>query len=89
MNTKIQKTIVYIDGYNLYYGIREKRASTKDLQALAQSFLQNNMALQKVKYFTALAKGEVALKQRQEIYLKTKKLQWIKLEFYYGHCFWG
>ena len=29
MNTKIQKTIVYIEGYNLYYGIRENlRAST-------------------------------------------------------------
>ena len=87
MNTKIQKTIVYIDGYNLYYGIREKfkgKYKWLDLQALAQSFLQNNMALQKVKYFTALAKGEVALKQRQEIYLKALKKQCDKLEFYYG-----
>ncbi len=84
---KTQRVIVYIDGYNLYYGLRESYGSKYkwlDLQALATSILRPNMELVAVKYFTAITKSKDASKQRQEIYLKALQLHNDKVEVYLG-----
>src|SRR5215467_12454392 len=50
------KTIVYIDGFNLYYGCVKGTASKwLDLEQLCDTMLPNDQVLE-VKYFTALVK---------------------------------
>lgn len=82
-----QRVIVYIDGYNLYYGLRAvfgERHKWLDLQALSESFLKPGMELVKVKYFTAITKSAPGSRQRQEVYLKALQAHCDKLEIYYG-----
>ena len=89
MQNKIQKlkTIVYIDGYNLYYGLRsayQGKYKWLDLQALSCSFLQESMEIVAVKYFTAITKSNSQTRQRQEVYLKALQAHCNKLEIVYG-----
>ena len=52
------RTIVYVDGFNLYYAIRElERPNLKwvDLWKLSASLLRKNEKLEAVNYFTAFA----------------------------------
>ena len=82
-----KQVIVYIDGYNLYYGLKEAfdgKYKWLDLQALAESFLRPDMALVAVKYFTAITKSTTGSEQRQAIYLKALQAQCKKLEIIYG-----
>ena len=60
---------VYIDGFNLYYGVL-KRSPYKwlNLQKFSESLLEEGEELEFVKYFTARTKGPHG--QRQNIYLK-------------------
>lgn len=52
-----RKTIVYIDGFNLYYGVLKKTAyKWLDVQALVNALLTNNDIIE-IKYFTAPVKG--------------------------------
>jgi len=85
--TQKQRVIVYIDGYNLYYGLRTafgNRYKWLDLQALSESFLKPGGELVKVKYFTAITKSTTGSNQRQEIYLKALQAHCNKLEIHYG-----
>lgn len=82
-----QRVIVYIDGYNLYYGLCAvfgERHKWLDLQALSESFLKPGMELVRVKYFTAITKSTSGSKQRQEVYLKALQAHCDKLRIYYG-----
>ena len=87
-NTKQKlRTIVYIDGYNLYYGLRaayKTKYKWLDLQALAYSFIQQNMDIVAVKYFTAISKSDSKTKMRQEIFLKALSSHCDKLKIIYG-----
>ena len=87
MKAKKQRVIVYIDGYNLYYGMRSAYKSQYkwlDLQALSESLLRPDMTLTAVKYFTAITKSLTHSKQRQAIYLKALQAHCNKLEIHYG-----
>jgi uncharacterized LabA/DUF88 family protein len=58
-------TIVYIDGYNFYYGLLSGRSHFKwlDIVKLFQTILQSqnpNSEIVKIKYFTAMALGQFA-----------------------------
>ena len=86
-----QRVIVYIDGHNLYHGLRSAygaRYKWLDVQALSESLLQPGMLLIAVKYFTAIAKNTTRSKQgtrqRQELYLKALQAHCDKLEIHYG-----
>ena len=82
-----ERVVVYIDGYNLYYGQRDafgKRYQWLDLQAFSESFLRSGMVLVKVKYFTAITKSTTGSRQRQEVYLKALQTHCDKLEVFYG-----
>ncbi|MDX6242008.1 MAG: hypothetical protein QOG10_6879 [Kribbellaceae bacterium] len=65
------RAVFYVDGFNLYHGLRAKhgrRYHWLDLQALAQLMRQHDEVLA-VRYFTAIVKGEPDAARRQEIYL--------------------
>ena len=83
-----QRVIVYIDGYNLYFGLREVSGSKYkwlNLQAFSESFLRPGMRLISVKYFTAITPKNVGgSKQRQDIYLKALQTHCDRLEIFYG-----
>ena len=82
-----QRAIVYIDGYNLYHGMRAdfgKRYNWLDLQALSESLLHPETALVAVKYFTAITKSTSGSKHRQDVYLKALQAHCAKLEIFYG-----
>ena len=84
----MRKAIVYIDGFNLYYGIRSlKNPSLKwlDVECLAKSFLRTNTSLEQVKYFTTMIKGDVEKITRQQIYLDALKTHCSKLTSITGH----
>ena len=51
----MQRVTVYIDGFNLYYGLRDKgwqRYYWLDVRRLSASLLRKNQRLEKVRYFT-------------------------------------
>jgi len=53
----MKRTIVYIDGFNLYYGLlKGTRAKWLDLVAFSKALLRDDHDIVAVKYFTARAK---------------------------------
>jgi uncharacterized LabA/DUF88 family protein len=80
------KVIVYIDGFNLYFGMNEKFGKQYlwlDLECLAKSFLLPGEPLIKVKYFTALISNNPAKEQRQQTFIQALQAA-TSCEFYYG-----
>ncbi|CAC9561593.1 hypothetical protein [uncultured Gammaproteobacteria bacterium] len=71
MTSKKQKIIIYIDGFNLHYGINTLNQFYKwlDLEALAKSFVKSDNAIISVKYFTSKLNGNDESTYRQKIYL--------------------
>lgn len=70
--TLMERVIVYVDGMNLYYGLRAKhgrRYLWLNVGALAQALLQRGQRIERVRYFTARVRDNVASQQRQEAYL--------------------
>jgi hypothetical protein len=54
-STTKQRTIVYIDGFNLYFGLKTKKWKNfywLNIQQLAQNILKSDQELVIVKYFT-------------------------------------
>lgn len=83
----IERVISYIDGYNLYYGLREafdRRYLWLDLQHLSLTLLKPHQRLIITKYFTAMVTNPPSKAKRQITYidaLKTLK----DFEIYYGY----
>ena len=67
-----ERVIEYIDGFNLYFGLKEK-AWTKyywlDLAKLAKSLLSSDQRLVRTKYFTSKISNLAAKRKRQQTYL--------------------
>lgn len=61
----------YVDGFNLYHGLREdgRRYLWLDLDALATSLLKPGQRLDRVRYFTARVRNDPDGHQRQADYL--------------------
>ena len=62
----------YIDGYNVYYGLRQKgfrRYYWLDYRALANAFVHPHQILARVKYFTSRISGPDDSRKRQSTYL--------------------
>jgi uncharacterized LabA/DUF88 family protein len=83
----MDKVIAYIDGYNLYYGLRNqgwKRFYWLNLQKLAEQFLKPNQTLVETKYFTTIVKYPDDKRRRQQVFLEA--LQTLpNLSIFYGH----
>ena len=90
------KAIVYIDGYNLYYGLLKGTPHKwLDLWAMARALLKEDIELLAVKYFTAPVKTfphDLEAVDRQKIYLQALiaqgKVQVVQ-GFYAKHRTWA
>jgi len=83
----MDNVIAYIDGYNLYFGLREKgwkRFYWLNLKRLAEQFLKPNQILIESKYFTTIVKRPDDKRRRQQVFLEA--LQTLSnLSIFYGH----
>ena len=69
----MDRVIVYIDGFNLYFGICSKgwrRYLWLDVGKLANDMLIQNQQLVEAKYFTAKVRDDPPKEQRQSTYLQ-------------------
>jgi uncharacterized LabA/DUF88 family protein len=74
----MERVMVYVDGMNLYYGLRAKhgrRYLWLDVASLADSLLHSGQRIERINYFTALVRDNLASQQRQEDYLLALKTQ--------------
>lgn len=80
------KTIVYVDGFNLYYAVKGTPHKWLNISALCQQLLPRNQIV-KIKYFTALVSarpGDPDQPNRQLLYLRA--LRTIPgVQIIYGH----
>ncbi|HSD52452.1 MAG TPA: NYN domain-containing protein [Candidatus Methylomirabilis sp.] len=79
------RTIVYIDGFNLYYAIRSSGCKWLNLKALSQAVLSSHHFVIRLKYYTARVSGSVDPDQprRQQIYLTALRTL-PELEIHFG-----
>jgi uncharacterized LabA/DUF88 family protein len=83
-----QRTMVYVDGFNLYYGcLKDSPYRWLDLSALCKNMLRPHQEVVGIKYFTAKMQkraGNPDQVQRQLVYLRA--LRTIpSLEVHFGH----
>ena len=90
MNKK--RTIIYIDGYNLYYGLLKGTAfKWLDLLAFARALLNDTHEIVEVRYYTSIVKPspyDAAAVERQNVYLQSlETIEMVKvvLGFYSKH----
>lgn len=86
----MEKTISYIDGFNLYFGLKSKgyrRYYWLNVQDLSENILKNHQGLKQTKYFTSRVssrKNDPEKSKRQSTYIEAIET----LEdccVYYGH----
>ena len=82
---KKEKVIVYVDGFNLYFGIKSKYPKAKwlNIWALAQNILKPHQELIEVKYFTSRVSNNPPKEKRQREFLDVLLTTPVKI--YYGH----
>lgn len=83
----MKRVITYIDGFNLYYGLRSrkwKRFYWLNLQKLAQLLLKPDQVLLRTKYFTSIVNYPRDKNKRQLIFLEALSTL-ADLSIYYGH----
>jgi uncharacterized LabA/DUF88 family protein len=78
--------ITYIDGFNLYHGIKSKYGRKYywlDVEELSENLLQSGQTLVQVKYFTAMIGKNPPKEKRQRTYISALKTL-SKTNIYYG-----
>jgi len=68
----MERVIAYVDGYNLYYGLRSKgwkRFYWLNIQQLIQQLLKPDQTLSGVKYFTTVVNQPEDRRRRQQTFL--------------------
>lgn len=83
---KNERVIVYIDGFNLYFGMREADLDDcrwLNLRKLVESILQPNQELVAIKYFTSRVSNSPDKQKRQTKYIEA--LETTKIKIIYGH----
>jgi hypothetical protein len=69
----VERVIVYIDGFNLYFGLKSKKWQKflwLDLRELSLQLLKPQQTLRFTKYFTAKVTHNPAKEKRQKIFLE-------------------
>ena len=72
MDTAKARCITYIDGFNLYFGLREKgwqKYMWLDLTKFSAALLMKSQTLVGTKYFTSRVSGNIEKQKRQSTYL--------------------
>lgn len=85
-NIKMERIIVYIDGFNLYFGMLEAgliNCKWLNLFSLSSSLIKGNQALVSIKYFTSRVSNNPEKQKRQSLYLEA--LESVGVKIIYGH----
>jgi len=80
--------ICYIDGFNLYHGLRTKgwrKYYWLDLWALAKKFLLSGQTLVEVMYYTSKVKNDKPALQRQMMFIDALTAHRPGIKVVYGH----
>ncbi len=83
----MERVITYIDGFNLYFGLKTKgwkRYYWLDLQELAMNLLKDNQRLVTTKYFTSRISGPPEKTKRQGTFLEALETL-DSFRIFYGH----
>ena len=78
----MERVIVYVDGFNLYFGMMEAGLSYcrwLNVKTLAQNLLQKHQQLIEVKYFTARVTNNPDKQKRQSTYLDALYNEGVKI----------
>jgi uncharacterized LabA/DUF88 family protein len=87
MDIQVERVIAYIDGYNLYHGLREKGwkwAYWLNIQALSRRLLKLNQVLIETKYFTSMITHAASRQRRQRTYIEALETL-SDFHIFYGH----
>jgi uncharacterized LabA/DUF88 family protein len=79
---KNERTIVFIDGFNLYFGMKQAgydKLKWVDLHLLATNLLKNNQQLVEVKYFTSRVSNNPEKQKRQSTYIEALEAKEVKI----------
>lgn len=82
----MERVIAYVDGFNLYFGLRSKgwyRYYWLDIRLLAQNLMKPNQRLVLTKYFTARISGPPDKEERQSTYIEALETL-SDFEIFYG-----
>jgi uncharacterized LabA/DUF88 family protein len=85
VDVKPIRVCVYVDGFNLYYGMVESRYDRfkwLNIHALAKDLVEPNQQLVAVKYFTARVSGQKDKARRQTTFLEA--VQTCDVAMFYG-----
>ena len=82
---KKERLIVYIDGFNLYFGMTSVYTNIKwlNVELMAQHIIKPHQTLVAVKYFTSLVSNNPPKEKRQRAYLSALKTT--NTNIIYGH----
>ncbi|TAL62668.1 MAG: NYN domain-containing protein [Bacteroidetes bacterium] len=83
---KKERVIVYIDGFNMYFGILEAgflNCKWLNISKLINNLLQANQELVEIKYFTSRVSNNPDKQKRQTIYIEA--LESVGIKIFYGH----
>lgn len=83
---KKERVLVYIDGFNLYFGMKEagfEAYKWLDLTSLSKNLLKSNQELVGLKYFTSRVSNNPEKQKRQSTYIEALETTGVKI--YYGH----
>ncbi len=86
VNKKNERVVVYVDGFNLYFGMRAAgldHCRWLNIKKLVSNLLQNNQSLITIKYFTSRVSNHPEKQKRQSTYIDA--LESIGVEVHYGH----
>ena len=73
MTDKTDRVVIYVDGFNLYFGIIEAgfiHSKWLDISSLVKSYLTANQYLVKIKYFTSRITNNPAKQKRQTTFIE-------------------
>jgi len=85
-NTKNERVIVYVDGFNLYFGMKEagyENCKWLNIDKLVTNLLKPNQELKQIKYFTSRVGNNPEKQKRQTTYIEALETKNIKV--FYGH----
>ena len=83
---KKERIIVYVDGFNLYFGIIEAgfiNCKWLNINNLVNNLLRPNQELIEIKYFTSRVSNNPDKQKRQTTYIEA--LESVGIKIYYGH----
>jgi uncharacterized LabA/DUF88 family protein len=83
----MERVVAYVDGFNLYYGLRDKRWKWfywLNIQSMVQNLLKPNQALVSTKYFTTVIKRPPDKQKRQAVFLEALRTL-SDFKIFYGH----